>query len=67
MTDFKNTIGAVRHEIQRHGEHFLLTFQGNDVAKVGPVDDVTEILPDGTIKGPKPLTFGIDLGGEYAL
>jgi hypothetical protein len=28
-------------------------------------DTVTVVLPDGTIKGPKPLTMGLKLGGEY--
>lgn len=66
MTELKNTLGAVRHEVTRHGESFLLLFQGKPFAKLVPESDDTVILPDGSIRGPKPLTFREDLGGEYA-
>lgn len=30
------------------------------------IEDMTIVRPDGSFIGPKPLTFGIDLGKEYA-
>jgi antitoxin (DNA-binding transcriptional repressor) of toxin-antitoxin stability system len=65
MMQLRKSPGEYAHLASRHGESFLVTAQGKPVFKIVPVAD-TVILSDGTIIGPKPLTMGLDLGGEYA-
>lgn len=57
MSEFKNSIGAVRHEIGQHGESFTLTYQGKAVARVLPVEEDTVVHSDGSVSGVMPITF----------
>ena len=66
MMDLRKRPGEYAHEVYKHGESFLVTNQGRPVFKMVPVEEETIIHPDGTITGPKPLTFRENLGGEYA-
>lgn len=66
MMQLRKQPGEYAHLVSRHGESFLVTAQGKPVFKIVPVSDETVIRPDGTVVGPKPLTFRQDLGGEYA-
>jgi antitoxin (DNA-binding transcriptional repressor) of toxin-antitoxin stability system len=69
MMDLRKSPGEYAHDVYRHGEAFLVTSQGRPVFKMVPVDwEVTQptvINRDGTLTGPKPLTFREKLGGEY--
>ena len=66
MMQLRKAPGEYAHLVSRHGESFLVTAQGKPVMKLMPVHDSTVVQPDGTIAGPKPLTLGLNLGGEYA-
>jgi antitoxin (DNA-binding transcriptional repressor) of toxin-antitoxin stability system len=66
MMQLRKSPGEYAFRVRADGESFLVTYQGKPCFKMVPVNDSTVILSDGTIKGPKPLTFGIDLGNEYA-
>jgi prevent-host-death family protein len=66
MMDLRKRPGEYAHLVYKHGESFLVTSQGRPVFKMVPVEEVTVIKSDGTITGPKPLTFRRNLGGEYA-
>jgi antitoxin (DNA-binding transcriptional repressor) of toxin-antitoxin stability system len=65
MMQLRSSPGEYAFRVRADGESFLVTYQGKPCFKMVPVDDKTVIRPDGTIKGPKPLTMGLDLGGEY--
>ena len=65
MMQLRASPGEFAFRVMRDGESYLVTYQGKPCFKMVPVEDVTRVLPDGTIKGPKPLTFGLDLGDEY--
>ena len=67
MMDLRKRPGEYAHLVYKHNESFLVTSQGRPMFKMVPVEEVTIIRPDGSISGPKPLTFGKKLGGEYAL
>ena len=66
MMQLRQSPGEYAFGVRADGESFLVTYQGKPCFKMVPVDDVTKILPDGTINGPKPITIGLHLGGEYA-
>lgn len=66
MMQLRKQPGEYAHLVSRHGESFLVTAQGKPVFKIVPVNQDTVVKPDGTIVGPKPVTFREDLGGEYA-
>ena len=66
MMQLRKQPGEYAHLVSRHGESFLVTAGGKPVFKMIPVEENTVILPDGSFKGSKPLTFGLKLGGEYA-
>lgn len=66
MMQLRKSPGEYAHQVYKHGESFLVTSQGRPVFKMVPVEETTNILPDGTVRGPKPLTFRQKLGGEYA-
>ena len=65
MTELRSEPGARLEDIKRNGDSFLITKSGRPAAILGPVDDTIEILPNGTIRGERPLTMGLDLGGSY--
>ena len=65
MMDLRKRPGEYAHQVYKHGESFLVTNQGRPVFKMVPVEDVTTVWPNGSITGPKPLTFREDLGGEH--
>jgi antitoxin (DNA-binding transcriptional repressor) of toxin-antitoxin stability system len=65
MMQLRQRPGEYAFRVRADGESFLVTYQGKPCFKMVPVEDVTVVRPDGTIKGPKPLTMGLDLGGEY--
>jgi prevent-host-death family protein len=52
-------------DVQKEGRSFLLTKAGKPAAKLVPVDDVTIVMPDGTVRGALPITFRTPLGGHY--
>jgi hypothetical protein len=66
MMQLRQSPGEYAFRVRADRESFLVTYQGKPCFKMVPVDDATVIHPDGSIKGAKPLTFGIDLGGEYS-
>lgn len=65
MTQFRAEPGERITDIVRDRASFLLTKGDKPVAKLTPIDDTTEILPDGVVKGELPLTFRRPLGTEY--
>ena len=67
MMQLRASPGEYAFRVMRDHETYLVTYQGKPCFKMVPVDDdTTRVLPDGTTKGPKPLTMGLKLGGEYA-
>lgn len=66
MMDLRKHPGEYAHRVYKHGESFLVTNQGRPVFKMVPVEEETIIKSNGTVIGPKPLTFRENLGGEYA-
>lgn len=69
MMQLRKSPGDWAHLVWRHGESLLVTIQGKPAFKMVPVDadpERTVIHSDGTITGPKPLTFRNNLGGEYS-
>lgn len=67
MTQLRAAPGEYAFRVRMDGESFLVTYQGKPCFKMVPVDETTIILSDGKIKGPKPLTLGLKLGGEYGI
>ena len=65
MMQLRAAPGEYAFRVRADGESFLVTYQGKPCFKMVPVSDETVVRPDGTIKGPKPLTMGLNLGGEY--
>jgi antitoxin (DNA-binding transcriptional repressor) of toxin-antitoxin stability system len=72
MMELRANPGEVLDRVSR-GLEVRVTKQGKWVATMKapslaiPADDTIVIRPDGTTEdGRKPLTFGLDLGGEYA-
>ena len=70
MMELRKQPGEIMDRVTR-GLTVYVTKSGRAVAKLVPFsrpDDETIIVrPDGsTVDGRKPLTFGLDLGGEYA-
>ena len=66
MMQLRASPGEFAFRVRADGESFLVTYQGKPCFKMVPVEETSIVRPDGTIKGPKPLTMGLDLGGEYA-
>jgi antitoxin (DNA-binding transcriptional repressor) of toxin-antitoxin stability system len=66
MMELRSHPGEYAFRVRADGETFLVTYMGKPCFKMVPVEDVTLVRPDGTCKGPKPLTMGLKLGGEYA-
>jgi prevent-host-death family protein len=66
MMQLRQHPGEYVFRVRADGESFLVTYQGKPCFKMVPVEDTTVVRPDGTFKGPKPLTMGLDLDGEYA-
>jgi antitoxin (DNA-binding transcriptional repressor) of toxin-antitoxin stability system len=66
MMQLRASPGEYAFRVRVDGESFLVTYQGKPCFQMVPVEGTTIIRPDGTIKGPKPVTFHTDLGGEYA-
>lgn len=65
MMQLRQSPGEYAFRVRADGESFLVTYQGKPCFKMVPVEDVTIVRPDGTFKGPKPLTMGLKLGDEY--
>lgn len=65
MMQLRSSPGEYAFRVRADSESFIVTYQGKPCFKMVPVDDVTVVRSDGTIKGPKPLTMGLNLGGEY--
>ena len=57
LTEFRARIGTYIFAVE-HGQSFTITRKGKAVARLGPVDDATTILSDGTVLGEMPLTAG---------
>lgn len=66
MMQLRASPGEYAFRVRADGESFLVTYQGKPCFRMVPIDDVTIIRSDGTVKGAKPLTFRENLGGEYA-
>lgn len=66
MMQLRREPGEYSHAVRRYRESFLVTYQGKPAFKMVPVEEITVINSDGTVVGPKPLTFKQKLGGEYA-
>lgn len=65
LSEFRAEPGERIRDVQREGKSFLLTKSGKPAARLVPVDDVTIIESDGTIRGEPPLTLRTPLGGHY--
>jgi hypothetical protein len=65
MMQLRAAPGEYAFRVRADRESFLVTYQGKPCFKMVPVDDATVVHPDGKINGPKPLTMGLNLGGEY--
>lgn len=65
MMQLRANPGEYAFRVRADGESFTVTYQGKPCFKMVPVEETTIVRPDGTLKGPKPLTMGLDLGGEY--
>ncbi len=63
MSEFRREPGERILDVYRDGQSFLLTKAGKPVAQLLPVDTIIEA--DGTIRGERPLTMGLNLGGHY--
>lgn len=66
MSEFRKQPGEYLREVMRHGASFLLTKAGRPAARLlppGDDGDTTEILSDGTVRGPRPLTWRCPMGG----
>ena len=63
MTEFRREPGERIREVHREGKSFLVTKAGKPVAQLVPVDTIIEA--NGTIRGERPVTFGLNLGGYY--
>lgn len=66
MMELRSHSGEYAFRVRADGETFLVTYQGKPCFKMVPIDDITVIRSDGSIRGQKPLTMGLDLGDEYA-
>ena len=66
MMQLRASPGEYAFRVRADGESFLVTYQGKPCFKMVPVEDMTVVRPDGTFKGPKPITMGLKLGGEYS-
>ena len=65
MMQLRKNPGEYAFRVRADGESFLVTYQGKPCFRMVPADEGTIVRSDGTFKGPKPLTMGLDLGGEY--
>ena len=65
MMELRQHPGEYAFRVRADGETFLVTYQGKPCFKMVPVSDTTVIRPDGSTHGPKPLTIGLDIGGDY--
>jgi antitoxin (DNA-binding transcriptional repressor) of toxin-antitoxin stability system len=65
MMQLRASPGEYAFRVRADGESFLVTYQGKPCFKMVPIESTTVIRPDGTFKGPKPLTMGLKLGDEY--
>lgn len=65
MMELRKSPGEYAFRVRADGETFVITYQGKPCFKMVPIDDTIIVRSDGTIKGQKPLTMGINLGGEY--
>jgi antitoxin (DNA-binding transcriptional repressor) of toxin-antitoxin stability system len=65
MMQLRKSPGEYAFRVRADGESYIVTYQGKPCFKMVPVGETTVIRPDGTIKGPKPLTMGLNLGEEY--
>ena len=63
VTQLRKQPGEYLNAVSRSGEAFLITSSGKPVARLVPVDESSVILPDGSCRGPYPLTMGQNLGG----
>lgn len=71
MMELRSNPGEILDRVSR-GLTVRITRQGKWIATMRPPalaardDDTIAVRPDGTTEdGRKPLTFGLDLGGEY--
>lgn len=65
MTELRAEPGERIRDVQREGKSFLVTKAGKPAARLVPVEDGTEILPDGTVRGPLPVTYRRLMGHSY--
>jgi prevent-host-death family protein len=65
MTALRSEPGERIRDVQRGGHSFLITKAGKPAAKLVPIDDITVVEPDGTIRGEPPLTMRRSLGDNY--
>lgn len=57
MMQLRASPGEYAFRVRADGESFLVTYQGKPCFKMVPIDDTTIVRPDGSFKGPKPLTY----------
>jgi antitoxin (DNA-binding transcriptional repressor) of toxin-antitoxin stability system len=80
MMELRSHPGEYAFRVRADGESFLVTYMGKPCFKMVPCELSSEayrlltapepdvdivILPDGTVRGPRPLTMGLDLGDYY--
>lgn len=80
MMQLRASPGEYAFRVRADREEYLVTYMGKPCFKMVPCELSDEayklltaaepdvdivVLSDGTIKGPKPLTMGLDLGDHY--
>ena len=60
MMQLRASPGEYAFRVRADGESFLVTYMGKPCFRMVPVEDSTVVRPDGTFKGPRPLTMGVD-------
>lgn len=63
VTEFRSAHGDALDRVSR-GMEIIVTKNGKPIAVLSPPETVID--RSGKFTGRKPLTFGVDLGGEYA-
>ena len=59
MTEFRSEPGERVRDVSRHGASFLVTKGGKPVARLVPVSESVEVMPDGSVRGDPTLLVAV--------